>query len=127
MPITTMILNNERGVQKESTAIVAIIAGKANKTYMTVVRIASKRPRRYAANIPNGAPMPKPIKIAPITLRPTQPTQIQKNRPSGSPGSSLIPRAERTCSSRARLLTADPRIDNIDDEIEEEVDGHHQD
>src|SRR5665213_4228675 len=66
-------------------------------------------------------------KMAPKILRPTQKTQIQKNRPSGSPGSSLIPRAERTCSSRARLLTADPRIDNIDDEIEEEVDGHHQD
>ena len=46
MPITTMILNSERGVQNESTAIVAMMAGKANKRYMKPVRIASKRPRR---------------------------------------------------------------------------------
>ena len=44
MPITTMILNIERGVQKESTAMVAMIAGKAKKRYMIVVRIGVEAP-----------------------------------------------------------------------------------
>ena len=46
MPITTMILNRSRGTQKESTAMVATMAGKASRVYMTVVMIVSKWPRR---------------------------------------------------------------------------------
>src|SRR5487761_1728660 len=63
-------------------------------------------------------------KMAPKRLRPTQATQIQKNSPSGSlfSGFSTI----RAASSRLTLLTADPGIDDIDDEVEEEVDGDHQ-
>ena len=59
--------------------------------------------------------------MAPKTLRPIQKTQIQKNSPSGSPysGFSTIIRA---ASSRLKLLTTDPRIDNIYYEVEEEVD-----
>src|ERR1039458_4223094 len=63
-------------------------------------------------------------KMAPKTFRPIQKTQIQKNSPSGSlfSGFSTI----RAASSRLKLLTTDPRIDHIYDEVEEEIDGDHQ-
>jgi len=63
--------------------------------------------------------------MAPNILSPTQKTQIQKNSPSGLLFSGLS--TMMAASARLKLLTADPRIDNINDEVEEEVDGHHQD
>jgi hypothetical protein len=65
MPITMMIFSSDRGVQNDSTAMVAMMAGKARNTYMMVEITASNVPRRYAANIPSGAPIPKPISMAP--------------------------------------------------------------
>src|SRR5664280_2887464 len=65
-----------------------------------------------------------------MMLSVSQPTQIQNNGPSGSffSGRSTID-ASRSASwassvSWMNSLTDDPRIDDIDDEVKEEVDQH---
>ena len=54
-----------RGTQKESTEMVAMIAGNAKNEYITVVKILSNRPLRNEANIEVGTPTRNAIPIAP--------------------------------------------------------------
>src|SRR5271169_5123534 len=62
-------------------------------------------------------------KIAPNRLRASQPTQIQKSRPSLA----RLVGCSKSSSSSGSSLTADPRVDEVDGEVEEEVDEDHAD
>src|SRR5487761_2268210 len=58
--------------------------------------------------------------MAPRTLRPTHPTQIQKRTPSGW----FFSGRSTNDTSSSSSLTADPRVDDVDNEVEHEVDEY---